>query len=330
VLAGTAESQARVRLLDADRLEPGAACWAQLVLEVPLAILHGDRCIVRTPNDTVAGGVVVAVNPRRHRRFHAATLATLALALDGSPRSRLLDRLASGPAMAGTLAPAMDLSPGQLETAMAEAVAAGDALLDGPRIFAATWLASATGRLAGLAAEYLAEHPLRRSAPREHLRSQARWESPVFDYVAAAALRSALLVQDAQGALAPSGHEVELQPRQREAVQRYLDALRAAPFSPPTDVPIDGELLAYLEAEGQVARTRAGVVYAREAMDEMVEQTTRWCREHGDVSLAQVRDLFATSRKYAQAFLEHLDEMRITRRVGDVRVLRGENQPAGD
>jgi selenocysteine-specific elongation factor len=293
------------------------------VLEAPLAVLPGDRCIVRTPNDTVAGGVVVALNPRRHRRFHAPTLATLALALDGSPRSRLLDRLASGPATAGALASAIDLSPAQLEATIAEAVAAGDAVVEGARVYATTWLASATGRLAGLAAEYLAEHSLRRVAPREHLRSQARWDSPVFDYVAAAALGGGLLEQDARGALAPPGYAVQLPQRQREAVDRYLDALRAAPFSPPTDVALDGELLAYLEAEGQVARTRAGVVYTREAMDEMVERTTRWCSEYGEVSLAQVRDLFGTSRKYAQAFLEHLDELRLTRRVGDVRVLRG-------
>jgi selenocysteine-specific elongation factor len=64
------------------------------------------------------------------------------------------------------------------------------------------------------------------------------------------------------------------------------------------------------------------VTYAREAMDEMIARTTQWCKEHGEVSLAEVRDMFATSRKYAQAFLEHLDELRVTRRVGDVRVLR--------
>ena len=41
------------------------------------------------------------------------------------------------------------------------------------------------------------------------------------------------------------------------------------------------------------------------------------------MTLAQVRDMFGTSRKYAQALLEHLDNERVTRRVGDERVLRG-------
>jgi selenocysteine-specific elongation factor len=54
----------------------------------------------------------------------------------------------------------------------------------------------------------------------------------------------------------------------------------------------------------------------------MVERVTSYLRENGTVTLAQVRDMLATSRKYAQALLEHMDETRVTRRVGDERVLR--------
>ncbi|MHB8621488.1 MAG: SelB domain-containing protein, partial [Chloroflexota bacterium] len=39
------------------------------------------------------------------------------------------------------------------------------------------------------------------------------------------------------------------------------------------------------------------------------------------ITVAQFRDLFQTSRKYALAFLEHLDERKITRRLGDERIL---------
>jgi selenocysteine-specific elongation factor len=54
----------------------------------------------------------------------------------------------------------------------------------------------------------------------------------------------------------------------------------------------------------------------------MVARVRAHLEREGTVTLAQVRDLFGTSRKYAQALLEHLDEQRITRRVGDERVLR--------
>lgn len=55
----------------------------------------------------------------------------------------------------------------------------------------------------------------------------------------------------------------------------------------------------------------------------MAEQVVAHLKERRTVTLAQVRDMLGTSRKYAQALLEHMDQERITRRVGDERVLRG-------
>ncbi len=54
----------------------------------------------------------------------------------------------------------------------------------------------------------------------------------------------------------------------------------------------------------------------------MVEQIVRRLREQGKITVAEVRDLFGTSRKYALAIMEHLDETKVTVRVGDERVLR--------
>jgi selenocysteine-specific elongation factor len=64
------------------------------------------------------------------------------------------------------------------------------------------------------------------------------------------------------------------------------------------------------------------IAFAREAYEEMTARIVAHLKAQGTITLAQVRDMFATSRKYAQALLEYLDEQRITRRVGDERVLR--------
>jgi selenocysteine-specific elongation factor len=56
----------------------------------------------------------------------------------------------------------------------------------------------------------------------------------------------------------------------------------------------------------------------------MVRRIVAHLREHGRITIAQVRDMFGTSRKYALALTEHLDQKHITRRVGDERVLVGE------
>ncbi|MBA7674545.1 hypothetical protein ES703_82761 [subsurface metagenome] len=64
-----------------------------------------------------------------------------------------------------------------------------------------------------------------------------------------------------------------------------------------------------------------GVVFSASAYKEMVERVVAETKKRGKITLGEVRDLFQTSRKYAQAFLEHLDQKKITRRVGDERVL---------
>jgi selenocysteine-specific elongation factor len=67
-------------------------------------------------------------------------------------------------------------------------------------------------------------------------------------------------------------------------------------------------------------RVAPDVVFTRSAYEDMVAAVCRYIDEHGAITVASCRDLFGTSRKYALALLEYLDQIRITRREGDVRV----------
>jgi selenocysteine-specific elongation factor len=53
----------------------------------------------------------------------------------------------------------------------------------------------------------------------------------------------------------------------------------------------------------------------------MVADVVDYIKSNGKVTLAEARDLFKTSRRYVQSLLEFMDEKKITRRVGDDRVL---------
>ena len=85
---------------------------------------------------------------------------------------------------------------------------------------------------------------------------------------------------------------------------------------------MEPEVLNLLAEEGKVVRVSETVVFATSAYDEMVEQIRAYVREHEQITVADVRDMFSTSRKYALSLLDYLDQQRITRRVGDARVLR--------
>src|SRR5207248_104089 len=62
---GSAQTPAQVTLLDTDRLEPGNSAWAQLRLRDEVAVVKGDRYIVRRPSPslTIGGGEVVDPGP---------------------------------------------------------------------------------------------------------------------------------------------------------------------------------------------------------------------------------------------------------------------------
>jgi selenocysteine-specific elongation factor len=326
---GASEVAGRLLLLDRDEVVPGEQAWAQLRLEDPVAVAPGDAFVIRSPNDTLGGGRVVDAHPRRHRRFHRATLETLEKMERGSPEEVLLVALARlEPCEAGQLARHTELAAAEAEAAAAALVSDGRAialseggLTPSTLLYTADGFARITARAQEVLSSFHRQHPLRRGIAREELRSRLGLEARPFDALLATWARRGGLRESA-GVVALPDHEPHLSLAQQAAADAFLAALKANPYSPPTERQPEPELLAYLEEERRIVRVGDGIAFAREAYDEMTARIVEHLRAVDTITLGQVRDLFATSRKYAQALLEHLDDQRITRRVGDERVLR--------
>lgn len=327
---GAAEAPGRLVLLDCEAVAPGQSAWAQVRLAAPVAAVRGDRFIIRDPNDTLGGGTVADPQARRHRRYHVPTLEALKALEAGSPQDVLLLALErTGPAPLAAVVQEGGIGPAAARAAagaLAEAgrlvVLDGGELQDSSLLCTAEGLAALTARLREVLGGFHQASPLRPGMPREELRSRLGLAPRTFD--------SVLRFWRQEGEVRESGplvslpwHEPRLDPGQRARAEAYLAALRASPFAPSPSAVLDEGLLAYLETRGDIVRVADGVVFDAQAYREMVARITDYLREHGSVTLAQVRDMFGTSRKYAQALLEHLDEKRVTRRIGDERVLRG-------
>ena len=117
-------------------------------------------------------------------------------------------------------------------------------------------------------------------------------------------------------------HRPGLTDDQRQTADAFLRLLDKDPYSPPTDSPVDPEVLSLLAEEGKVVKVSENVVFSSSAYRDMVDKISVHIGEQGEITVADVRDLFGTSRKYAIALMDYLDHQRITRRVGDARVLR--------
>ena len=325
---GSAEVEGRLLLLDREELPRDESAWAQLRLVRPVAAIKGDGFVIRDPNDTLGGGRIVDTQPRRHRRFHPPTIDRLEAMDRGSPQEAVVIAVAGAEPMAlRDLRRSLDLAADEVRAAVESALAAGDLLAldsrpptEGTLLFSAQGFAALSERMKAALADYHRQFPLRRGMPREELRSRLRLDSRTFDQAAALWSRRGD-VKEAAGTVSLSEHEPRPDAEQEKRSQELLAALRAQPFSPPT---LGGEddLLAYLEDCGDIVRVDEGTVFAAEAYREMVERVVAHLKERETVTLAQVRDMLGTSRKYAQALLEYMDQQRITRRVGDERVLR--------
>jgi len=326
---GAAEVPGKLRLLDHDELAAGEFGWAQVRLDAPLAVVRGDRFVIRSSNETLGGGQVVDTRARRHRRHHAPTLRTLESLSQGSPEDALyalVERLQ--PAGLADLGKQTELDGASLRAVVDSLAASGRLVVlgdDGGTTNALLYTAPALDKLTeaatGALSAYFREHPLRVGMSREELKSRLRLQNRPFAAVLGRWLATGTLVE-AAGQLAPPGREVALSAVQERTVTTFLSELEANPYAPQPTVAPDAELLAYLAERGRVVPVAEGIVFTPAAYESMVQRVTEHLQREGTITLAQVRDMFGTSRKYAQAFLEHLDERRVTRRVGDERVLR--------
>ena len=95
----SSETSAQITLLDTERLEPGGTAWAQLRLRDEVAVVKGDRYIVRRPSPslTIGGGTIIDPSPRRHKRFNEDTLKTLQTLQRGTPEELLLQAIGNSP-----------------------------------------------------------------------------------------------------------------------------------------------------------------------------------------------------------------------------------------
>ena len=329
VHTGSSEVLAKLRLLQSNQVEPGESTWAQLKLDRPLAIVKGDYYVIRSNQTTLGGGNIVEIDAPRHRRMHSPTLERLAIMEQGSETDMLLATIESSqPAAFNDLVKLTNMSPDAVKSEIESMASEGAAItLGNGKIGPGTYAYSASGwsslgRDAQSALKvYYKQFPLRRGAPKEELRSRLKMSPQVFNLALPRLQQDSFVVEDGTLVRLPD-YEPTLSVAQQRSVDAYLQYLETNPFSPSTATTPEAEVVNLLVEEGRVVKVDDAVVFSASAYASMVEQVSKHINDNGEITVAGVRDLFKTSRKYALALMDYMDAQRITRRVGDARVLR--------
>ena len=334
VFIGACETIATLRLLDAEELAPGEEGWIQLELRDPIVAVRGDKYILRrpSPSETLGGGVIADAQPKnRHKRFDHEVLNSLSSLAKGSPTDVLYEtalvlQVAAVDELTKRSRLEMELAKDSLKELLMDGrlIALEDDVPDPLMIVEPHWNGLQI-KVQQLINDYHAQFPLRRGLPREELKSKLKLSLRVFNLVIKR-LVALNLLSETGSSVAKPGFEIRFDNNQPAQVQALMRKFAQNPYSPPSvkecQAEVGDEVFHALVELNNLVTVSADVVFRKQDYDAMVNRIKDAIEGKGQISLAEARDQFKTTRKYAQALLEHLDEIGMTVRDGDFRKLR--------
>ena len=329
VFLGTAETVANVRVLGTEELAPGQEGWIQLELRDFLVAVRGDRFIIRrpSPGETLGGGVVADPQPKgRHKRFDDVVLKSLESLSQGSPADVLFEAaLALGAATIKETVARSRLEPEPAKQALEELIRNEQLIpLDDSLVMAAPQWNDLQNKAVQIVNSHHQNFPLRRGIPREELKSKLKLTPRVFNALLTQyAVRN--LLKDSNAFISLPGHKVTFDAADQARVQALMRRFAANPFATPSvkecQAEVGEEVINALIEMNELTPVSAEVIFRAKDYETMVEKIKSALKQNGQVTLAEVRDLLGTTRKYVQALLEHLDAIGVTVREGDARRL---------
>lgn len=329
VYLGTAEAMGRAFLLDRQTLGPGETAFCQLRLERPVVAALGDPFVVRrfSPLLTWGGGEVLEVNPSRHRRRDPHVLERLHTLESRDPRA-LVVLAVEGSGQQGSLVSDVVRRTGmrteEVRQFLDRAAADGLVAADRDRWFHTGVLQRLEGELVEALVAYHRERPWRRGMP------QGEWLAVVRRLAGAA---SDLVLQRLEGRVVHDegfvrlpDHQTRLDRDQARAVEELRTWLARTGLEGPSRQevrealgPVADLAVQVLLDAGEAVELRE-LLYGRPALERAVTSVVEALRQQNALTVAAVRDVLGTSRKYVLPLLEYLDTLGVTRRQGDLRV----------
>jgi selenocysteine-specific elongation factor len=341
---GTAELMGAVSLLDCDTIEPGKWGLAQIFLEEPATATWGQPFVIResSATQTLGGGQVLQPAAKKIRRRHLEILERVERLWTGDPRERALAVAwfgGFGGFTRADLVRGANLGPDEAAALIDELKGKGElvdvAISPARRVLLhKDMVTELEERILTALSRLHEQFPLLTTHDRQKVQSQ-------LDYVGDEALVHAAadrliqrkkLVGDLRR-VARADFKPKLSGNLRKLKEKVVEAYRAARFQPPEPAAFAGaaggnatnlnDLFEVCVAEGFLVRVAPDVYLHADADAEMRRLVSERLQGGGGLTVAEIRDLLGTTRKYAVPLCEYLDRAGVTRRDGDLRFPAG-------
>jgi len=329
--AYTTETIAEARLYGVKQLKPGDETYAQLRFAQPMLLLPGDRFIVRqfSPVATIGGGVMLDASPPTRKQRAEDAIAFLKIMQDGSSE----EVLAARAARRGAIGLRLDDIPGEMnirrEEATKLAVKAGLVWCD-PVLVAPAAFAEVMADVLRALKKFHDANPLVAGMSKEELRDRINLGPEVF-YGVLGNLAEEKKLEVAGELVHLPGRGVVMKDEEAESKKIIEQAFASAGLKVPSlkevlaGLKVDKiraqKIVTLLLRDKVLIKISEDLVFHQSALMDLRHKIAALKTTAPKIDVAGFKDMTGVSRKYAIPLLEYLDRVRVTRRVGDERVI---------
>jgi selenocysteine-specific elongation factor len=337
---GTNLTTASIFLLDREELVPGEGAFVQLRLEQPVVALPHDRFVIRGSGviQTLGGGVVLDTHPVKHKRSSPSVIEDLHVLNEGSNEQALSQHiLRSG--MGGIsfedLLNRVAMPPSEIQAILKKMVARGDILLVDPeklKVINIHQYQRLREMILAQLKEFHQRFPMKSGLAKEELRTKlpAEVDVKLFQILLNELMQTKKVVQERDKLRLPE-HQISTVD-EKGLVKRAEEAILKGGLQPPSPKELaeewteeeEGVLAVYehLVHEGVLVKIKSGMYFHRIPFEHLKEELVDYLKRHQEITTPQFKEITKASRKYAIPLIEYFDQIKLTLRLGEKRVLR--------
>ncbi len=337
IFIGSSQSMARVRVIGQKEIKSGHTGWLQLEFEKEVVVKSNDRFIIRRPSPaaTIGGGRVLNAHPAgRHRRFSQKVITRFKSLSGGSIQDMILAQLSEFKiSTLSQLIEKSDIEEKLVMLTVEQMIQNGQIILleEKNELNSTSWLITKkhwlelSNRMIGIIKDYHNKYPLREGIRNEDASNLIGVSRKAVSLIAEK-MQSKGVIRSSRTYLILHDHQVVFSAGQLDLIKQLEGVFSESPFLTPSVnecIEIVGEEVYYaLVSMGKIVEITQSIVFHQKDLDQIIEETRELLGNDQKMTAGEFRDHFNTTRKYAVALLEYLDEIGITERIDDFRILK--------
>ncbi len=338
---GSEEFLGRVIILDKEEIKPGEISYVQLRLERPITSQRNDRYVIRnySPMYTIAGGIIIEPVAKKVKRFDVEYIKELNLKESGKTTNILentVKNLSESYGNAQSILKALGKNMDNIQSELEKLVEKGTIIKleksDEPVFIHSDFFNTKSNEVKKLLEEFHIKNPLKFGMSKEEVKNKIfgkKLKQKNYDEILDILVYKKTL-KVSERFISLYDFEVTLNKEQERIKETIINEYLNLVYNPPKyidlskkekDMPVFKMVYELLLDEGILIKINEECTLLKEHYDNAKTIVTEYIISNGSITASAAREVLNTNRKYAVAILENFDNIKLTKRVENDRML---------